>query len=148
MDTPMNVKVTCSKCDQVISEDKDVEAEVYLIEVDLIDHRCPTSLHDLRGQYGASDVESLAIALYYEFHGRCPCPCHSDNKVLPWEMFDGDLGGINDSVVEKFRMAAKVVADLFSDGEIGGIYYGEHGRQVVDELDAFDGEGEGDDGYD
>lgn len=110
----MNVRVTCGKCNAVVYKDKDVSC---MLPLECEEHECAPSPHDIRAQFGAGDVEQLAVAIYNAFHSE-PCPC---GAIDPWELYGREK---DDVVVIAFRQAAKEVAAKFADGAIGGMYYG------------------------
>lgn len=123
----MKVKMYCSECDALIGEDEIAMADVFQREhlcEDFCEHSSrPDGTEHLRDQFGASDVENLAMAMWYAFHGRCPCPCHPDNAEEgdPWPAYE--KADDEDLVVHAFRDAALEITDIFSDGYIGSMYY-------------------------
>jgi len=115
MNKNMTVTVVCEDCGQKVFQKKDMDV---LLPAEVEEHRCRPSLHDCRAQFGASDVETLAQAMYYAFHRICPCSCHGDDAYA-WDKFSGR----RDEIVDAFRAAAVDVALKFSDGQIGAVYY-------------------------
>lgn len=67
----------------------------------------------LKQQFGASDVEHLALAIYNEFHG-------GSETIYAWEDYKKYKG---DEVIKAFRDAAKLVAHVIADTGIGTVYY-------------------------
>lgn len=72
---------------------------------------------DLEKKFGSSEVETLAAAMYSCYHAECACTAHPFYDGLPWLEKGRETG---DVVVEAFRVAAIVAAQVIKDYGIGG----------------------------
>lgn len=114
------IKITFSHCGKVVidNEDEQFESVPTLHDDKDEQYECAPTRHELKAQFGAMDVEALAVAIYDCFHGLY---CNDPDSIEPWPLFGEEK---NDIVVEAFRKAAVEVAAKFADGHIGGVYYG------------------------
>ena len=67
----------------------------------------------LRRQFGSTDIDHMALAMYDEFHND---GTHSQRGWVAYEPDDGD------SVMADFRAAALAAYEIIRGGRVGGIY--------------------------
>jgi hypothetical protein len=106
----VKIVAKCEDCGRVLGKATGMRGEAIILET-LTSHHCPARL---RKQFGVSDVEGLALAMYDIFHN------HDMDGEPGWTAYRNYRG---DAVVEEFRNAAEFVAGMFSHGRIGSIYY-------------------------
>lgn len=73
------------------------------------------SPEEMRYRFGKADVETLAMALYYAFHGECRCTSHPfQGAGDAWRAYRNE----DDTVVDAFRLAA---LDAYTSLKMSGV---------------------------